>query len=274
MNDSSSPVMPVARERVPWDPAAALAPLRQSLLKHRLYEKMENLGALRIFMEDHVFAVWDFMSLLKALQRSLTCVEIPWLPVQEPRLARLINQIVLGEESDVTEDGEPICHFDLYLRAMREAGADTRQIDVFISKLRTNSGLEPALTAACVPDHVRSFLRQTFAVIQGGKLHEIAASFTYGREDLIPALFGGIVDRVDEVSQGKLRLFRYYLQRHIDLDGDEHGELGREMVDLLCDGNPALQKEALSAAAAALRSRISLWEGIRHQVEEAEMTAI
>lgn len=250
--------------------AIELNPLRESLLKHPLYERMEDLGALRVFMRDHVFAVWDFMSLLKALQRALTCVEVPWLPVPHPRLARLLNEIVLGEESDLTEDGEAICHFDLYLRAMREAGADTGPIDSFIAKLRGNMGLEPALAAAGVPDHVQTFVRQTFAVIEGGKLHEIAAAFTYGREDLIPSLFGGIVARVDEVSRGKLKLFRYYLQRHIELDGDEHGALGREMVDLLCADDPELQKEALSAAATALRSRITLWQGIARQVEGAE----
>jgi len=271
MNQETSQFPQVSTDLHPWDPSADLAPLRSSLLKHRLYGRMESLESLRIFMKDHVFAVWDFMSLLKALQRALTCVQVPWLPVPEPRLARLLNQIVLGEESDVTEDGEAICHFDLYLRAMREAGADTRQIDTFIAKLRENQGLEQALAAACVPDHVKTFVRQTFDVIEGGRLHEIAAAFTYGREDLIPALFGGIVARVDEMTPGKLGLFRYYLQRHIELDGDEHGALGREMVDLLCAGDPELQKEALSAATAALRSRISLWEGIRRQVEAAEM---
>lgn len=249
--------------------AFELSPLRESLLKHPLYERMEDLAALRIFMQDHVFAVWDFMSLLKALQRALTCVELPWLPVSQPRLARLLNEIVLGEESDLTADGEAIGHFDLYLRAMREAGADTGPIDSFIAKLRGNKGLGPALAAAGVPDHVQTFVRQTFSVIEGGKLHEIAAAFTYGREDLIPSLFGGIVARVDDVSGGKLKLFRYYLQRHIELDGDEHGALGREMVDLLCAGDPELQQESLSAAAAALHSRITLWDGIEKQVELA-----
>lgn len=243
--------------------------LRESLLSHPLYGKMASLDALHLFMHSHVFAVWDFMSLLKSLQRALTCVEVPWLPPARPRLARLLNEIVLGEESDVTEEGEAICHFSLYLRAMREAGADTRQIETFIASLRQNGDLEKALAAAVVPGHVCTFLRETFAVIEGGKLHEIAAAFTYGREDLIPSLFAGIVAQVDATSQGRLKCFRYYLQRHIELDGDEHGALGREMVDLLCEGNVDRQQEAIAAAAAALRSRIKLWDGISNHLEEA-----
>jgi hypothetical protein len=248
-------------------PFAELNSLRESLLEHPLYARLDTLPALQVFMQAHVFAVWDFMSLLKALQRALTCVEVPWLPVPEPRLARLLNEIVLGEESDLTEEGEAICHFDLYLRAMREAGADTTTTETFMDKLRDRMPLDAALTAAGIPDYVQLFVRQTFTVIEGGKLHEIAAAFTYGREDLIPSLFGGIVARVDEVSQGRLRLMRYYLQRHIELDGDEHGALGREMVDLLCAGKPELQREAFEAAATALRSRIKLWDGIVSQLE-------
>lgn len=269
MHEQINSVIEGREQHTAQDPEISLEPFRESLLKHPLYQRLDSLEALRIFMQDHVFAVWDFMSLLKTLQRALTCVEVPWLPTPEPRLARLMNEIVLGEESDLTEDGEAICHFDLYLRAMREAGADTRPIETFIARLRDQMELEPALAAAGVPDHVRSFVRQTFAVIEGGKLHEIAAAFTYGREDLIPSLFGGIVARVNEMSQGKLKLLHYYLQRHIELDGDEHGALGREMVELLCAGNSELKREAVSAAAAALCSRIILWDGIERQVEEA-----
>lgn len=244
------------------DLTAALEPLRESLIAHRLYGSMENLPALRLFMQHHVFAVWDFMSLLKALQRGLTCVEVPWLPSPEPKLARLVNEIVLGEESDVTQDGAAICHFDLYLQAMHEARADTGPIREFIASLRAGHDLETALARASAPEHVKTFVHKTFAIIGGGKLHEIAAAFTYGREDLIPSLFSGIVERVDEASNGCLKTFRYYLQRHIELDGDEHGALGREMVDLLCDGQEQRQIEALSAAADSLMARIALWDGI------------
>jgi hypothetical protein len=249
------------------DFTAALEPLRKSLIDHRLYGSMENLPALRLFMQQHVFAVWDFMSLLKTLQRGLTCVEVPWLPSPEPKLARLVNEIVLGEESDLSRDGTAICHFDLYLQAMHEAGADTGPIREFIASLRAGHELETALAGASAPEHVRAFVHKTFAIIGGGNLHEIAAAFTYGREDLIPSLFSGIVARVDESSNGCLQTFLYYLKRHIELDGDEHGALGREMVELLCDGQAQRQVEALSAAADSLMARIALWDGIAVEID-------
>ena len=42
-----------------------LAPLKAALVGHPIYRQLEGLGALHLFMEHHVFAVWDFMSLLK-----------------------------------------------------------------------------------------------------------------------------------------------------------------------------------------------------------------
>lgn len=55
-----------------------LADLRNTLTNHELYNSLSEIKDIRIFMEKHVYAVWDFMSLLKALQNHLTCVAIPW----------------------------------------------------------------------------------------------------------------------------------------------------------------------------------------------------
>lgn len=62
----------------------ALAPLKRKLSQHPLYQQLSSLEDINTFMEDHVYAVWDFMSLLKALQRELTCVAVPWLPAPNP----------------------------------------------------------------------------------------------------------------------------------------------------------------------------------------------
>src|SRR2546425_11084063 len=104
------------------------------LLRMLLEEEIDRLDSLRLFMEHHAFAVWDFMSLLKALQRRLCCVEVPWLPAVDPLGSRLVNEIVLAEESDDDGRGGFASHFDLYHRAMTRCGANSAPIDGFLGE--------------------------------------------------------------------------------------------------------------------------------------------
>ena len=246
--------------------AAEIETARAALLGHPLYARLRTLEDLAQFMECHVFAVWDFMSLLKALQLRLTCVQVPWVPVGDNQVRRLVNEIVLGEESDRAPDGTPSSHFELYLQAMHEASADTTVVQGFIRRLQEGASVAEALAASGVPGCVADFVSHTFAVIEGGKPHVIASAFTYGREDLIPAMFHELVARLESEFPGRLTILRYYLDRHIQLDGDEHGEMGRAMVELLCEGDPQRQTEARQAALDALNARLRLWDGIAERL--------
>jgi hypothetical protein len=244
---------------------ARIRPLRERLASHPLYASIHALDHLHAFMEAHVLAVWDFMSLLKALQRGLTCVEVPWLPSAQPEARRLINEIVLGEESDLYE-GRAASHFELYLEAMRECGASTAGIDALLKALRRGLTLEEALRSAPVagqvPASACAFVRETFSVVQQGKPHAIAASFTFGREEVIPDMFRGFVRELDTRLAGRLRRFVWYLERHIEVDGEEHGPMARRMVAALCGQDAARWNEAAEAAEAALLARTQLWDGI------------
>lgn len=244
----------------------SIEPYRSALLNHPLYEQLAKIEDLRVFMEHHVFAVWDFMSLLKALQVRLTCVSVPWLSQGDARARRLVNEIVLGEESDVMPSGDAVSHFDLYLQAMREVGADSAKIDQLIALLHLGEPVSAALKQSDASGAVEEFLRHTFTVIERGRPHEIAACFTYGREDLIPEMFNEIVRRLEDRFPGRLTTLRYYLDRHIELDGDEHGAMGRRMVELLCEGSAAKEREAAEAAVKALQARLRLWDGIAEAI--------
>ena len=250
--------------------SAAIEQHRGKLLRHRLYERLQTLEDLKVFMEVHVFAVWDFMSLLKALQLKLTCVRTPWLPEGNGQIRRLVNEIVLGEESDTLPEGGATSHFELYLQAMREAGANTRQSEKLIRLLETGQSVTSALESCGAALAVRRFVGHTFAVVEHGKPHEIAAAFTFGREDLIPEMFTELVHSLERQFPGKLKTLRYYLDRHIQLDGDEHGAMGLQMVDLLCAGLAEREDEAIAAAVSALQARLKLWDAISEMICEEQ----
>jgi hypothetical protein len=239
-----------------------LAPLKAALLDHPVYRAINSLEALRIFMEHHVFAVWDFMSLLKSLQRRLSCVDVPWLPTDDALGCRFINEIVVAEESDDDSHGGFVSHFELYRRAMKQCGARTATIDRFLTALREGQPVSAALESTQIAPCVRSFVGTTFEINATGDLCAIASAFTFGREDLLPALFRRIVEELHVESGGSLDLFRYYLNRHIGLDGDEHGPMAGRLMQALCGSDPSLWEIAEHAAAKSLLARRELWDGI------------
>lgn len=245
-----------------------IALLRQSLLGHPIYEDITSPAALRTFMEHHVFAVWDFMSLLKTLQQQLCCVSVPWLPGSQPRLARLVNEIVLGEETDADGGSGFASHFELYRQAMHRFGADTGQIDSLVELLRSGRELDDALHACGAPASVRRFVGHTFAVIRSKDLCAVASAFTFGREDLLPGIFQKIVDHLDRQTGGDLAQFKFYLERHIDLDGGEHGPMAMQLVAELCGDDPELWESAREAAITSLRARVLLWDAIHKAVRQ------
>lgn len=252
-----------------------LAPLRAELQAHPFYGALDEGGmrGLRAFMEVHVFAVLDFMSLVKALQRLTTCVTVPWVPPLDTELSRLVNQLVLDEESDVTpEEGLHSSHFELYVRAMRQAGADTGPALRFVDALRAGVSVRDALASSGAPPAAARFVESTMAVAQAGNLHEIAAAFTFGREDVIPDMFQAIVDRIENKTEHDLSHMRYYLQRHIEMDGDDHGPLAMRMVERVCGDSDAKWAAAGRAAEGALSARLALWDGATQAIEKATTT--
>lgn len=249
-----------------------LAPLKDALLNHRIYGEIDRIDALRLFMEHHVFAVWDFMSLLKVLQRRLCCVEVPWLPAADPQGCRLVNEIVLAEESDDDGRGGFASHFDLYRRSMMQCGADTAGIDRFLSELRQGTRLLAALESPEVPTAARRFVQQTFTIIETGDLCAVASAFTFGREDLLPDLFQRIVDELNTQAGGRLEDFKYYLERHIGLDGDEHGPMAIRLLQSLCGADDSLWERAEQAAVDCLLARQELWNGICDAISSEDTT--
>jgi hypothetical protein len=240
-----------------------LCSLRAALLDHPLYTQVVSVPDLRRFMEDHVFAVWDFMSLLKRLQQDMTCIRVPWFPADNTRAARLINDIVIGEETDVDPDGSYISHLDLYLQAMADIGASTLQFDRFRSLVLLGVPVEVALTRIGAPSHVQAFVAHTMALANSGSTEEVLAAFFCGREDIIPEMFRRLLGTLygAKHNNDRLRRFIYYIDRHIELDGDSHGPMGRELLEDLLANSPHKVERARRAACSSIEARIRLWNG-------------
>ncbi|WP_316777143.1 DUF3050 domain-containing protein [Streptomyces sasae] len=231
---------------------------RKEVTAHPLYRRISDRDRLATFMTHHVFAVWDFMSLLKSLQRELTCVDVPWVPRGSAVARRLINDIVLVEESDELNGGFT-SHFELYRAAMTEASADTAPVDTFVALLAEGHDVDAALRVARVPAPAAEFVRTTFEIIADRPLHCRAAAFAFSREDLIPDMFDQVIE---EEGTGRFPLFRDYLARHIEVDGEEHTPMALQMVADLCGTDEQRWSEAVETVLVALEARTRLWDGI------------
>ena len=230
-----------------------LTKYREEIVNHALYKKLNSVEDIAVMMEYHVYAVWDFMSLLKALQSLLTCTKSPWKPVGDGKIRQLVNSIVLEEESDVDKENNPLSHYEMYIDAMKQCGANTSAIESFVANVSSTN-------IPSVNDGVDAFLNTTFDVIDSNETHKIASAFTFGREDLIPDMFTAIVNEYN--TENNLDKFVYYLERHIELDGGEHGPLALELISNLCGDDDNKWKEVEETAIACLVARKKLWDSI------------
>jgi hypothetical protein len=238
-----------------------IAPLREELLSHPIYNQIDSVERLRQFMQMHVFAVWDFMSLVKRLQNEVTCRSLPWLPPTRAHVARFANEVVLGEESDLGPDGKPASHFELYLDAMDEIGADTAIVKSFIRKVSRGERWEAAFTGLKVPAGVYEFVNETMRCAISGSTVEVASYFLFGREDVIPEMFKRLLSLWGN-GGAEVPSFAYYLERHIELDGESHGPWAQEMLIALAGENEPRWREATCAAERAITNRIQLWDSV------------
>ena len=237
-------------ERAQWK-------LRQHPLTQR--QSINCVSDLKIFMENHVYAVWDFMCLVKQLQQHLAPSGSPWIPKYSPTARRWINEIVLGEESDITINNQThASHFESYIVAMNEIGIDTEWIKQWTTLVET-IGWTNAIQHPRVPKPAKHFMTETKSFIDSDKPWVMCAALALGREDLLPEQFQSVLNQL-EVIEIPSPTFNWYLARHVEIDGNEHGPAARRLLEELCDNDPVKEQEATEAALRAINARMRFWD--------------
>ena len=240
---------------------------QKSLVNHKIYDNIKTIDDLKLFMENHVFAVWDFMSLLKGLQVNLTSTSTPWVPVENTEAARFINEIVLEEETDEIKEHHVTSHFELYLESMKEIGANTSVIERFVSDIKNSSNYRQTINEYEIHENLKSFMNFTFDVVESGEVHKIASAFTFGRENVIPDMFIEIVKGLNKENSSIADKFVFYLERHIELDGDDHGPIALKMIENLCGDDQKKWEEVMEVAKKSIDMRIGMWSHINNLIQ-------
>ena len=146
---------------------------------------------------------------------------------------------------------------------MGEIGASTRRFEKFRSLVLVGVPVEVALRLTGAPAHVQVFVAHTMTLANSGTTEEVLAAFFYGREDVIPEMFRRLLNTLYSAKHdsARLRHLIYYIDRHIELDGDSHGPKGRELLEDLLADSPHMGAQAMRAACGSIKARIELWDG-------------
>jgi hypothetical protein len=254
---------------------SSIQPQKELLLHHPIYGKIKTIDDLKHFLEGHVYAVWDFMSLLKALQNKLTCTTTPWLPVGNPEIRYLINEIVLAGETDVNAEGKRQSLFEMYLEAMKDCGANATDIEAFLSDVETTQNIFVTIKKSPLHENIKGFIDFTFRVIEQGKPHEIAATLTFGRENLIPSMFTQILKNLQvNFPDSNLDKLIYYFEKHIKLYVDKNDPMAMQMITELCGTDTQKWKEVEDISILALEKRIALWNALEENILHHDLASI
>ena len=246
--------------------AEIISSFKNKLESHPVYDAVSTIADLQCFMEHHIYSVWDFMSLIKYLQTTIAPTTYPWIPAGDGSVRRFINELVLEEESDeTTVEGQYLSHFELYLKAMSEIGADTSAVLNFTKEV-VNIGIGDALEHTQIPKPSKDFTSTTFNFIGSDKPHQVAAALALGREHIIPCMFRSILNNIG-VTEEQAPIFHFYLNRHIHLDEDFHAPLSLRLLNSLCEGDESKIKEAIDAAEIAVQARIEFWDGVLQAIK-------
>ena len=240
-----------------------IARLRAQLDNHPIYDAVQSLDDLRVFMQHHIYSVWDFMSLVKYLQNVVAPARVPWVPASDPTIQRFINELVLEEETDEAGEsrlGEFASHFQLYIEAMREIGANVQPPLHFV-EIAGRDGMAAAFASGLAPAPALAFTQTTFGFIDSGKPYAVAAALALGREHVIPAMFRALLARM-AVDERTAPTFHYYLKRHIHLDENMHAPLSLSLLQGLCANNPDHLDEACQVAEQAVAARVVFWDDV------------
>lgn len=248
----------------------ALLPLQTKIVAHPLIQKLGELDTLRYFMSQHVFIVWDFVNLIKALHSRLTRTQLPWWPAQDADAIRLLYEILIEEETDQHPDDNNThtSHLDLYLQAMQSCQADSTPFKDCIQQLQKGNSLINALQSTAILASTRTFVQQTFAVCAGDNLPALAAYFVFGREAMVPQLFQPWLTQLQRHKRPDTQALEYYLSRHIELDSQSHFPKAAKLLSSLCGKDPDKWQVAENTAKQALEARLHFLEGISSSIRQ------
>ncbi|MDZ7655221.1 MAG: DUF3050 domain-containing protein, partial [Sulfurimicrobium sp.] len=119
---------------------------------------------------------------------------------------------------------------------------------------------------------INSFVSITLDTATKGSVHQVLGSFFFGRENVIPTMFHSLLAHW-HIDEKEAPMFVYYLNRHIELNGDSHGPAAWKIINELAGDDPLAIEQLKSAAEEAIHARHDLWDGLAEQLRNNHQPA-
>ena len=241
----------------------------QILESHKLYERIYNEQALRLFVEHHVICVWAYNFLLRQIHQEVVALVHPLNSQAQKEAIRLVSKIILEEEVEEQHDGSLLSHLEIYLEAMQDLGADISPVVCFFDMQEAGYTWQEALKHANFSAPVALYARKISRLAQQ-PIHERAAALFYEGEPYIPDSF---LEQLGQMgTKAKVNRLLDYFERHIEgLKRPGFSASGR-LVEIFCGDNELLNEDAEKAAEQAMKNRIELWDHLLELVMQLPMT--
>lgn len=236
-----------------------LPEIARRAVEHPIFPRLKSLEAVKVFMEHHIWCVWDFMYLAKSVHSSLSG-RGAWSPSPCPETLADFNDILATEETDIGPTGKLGSHFEFFVEAMEQAGADTIPVRAFQRQVELGEAPLLAMRKSKAPTSAIQFVSATMNDASG-PTHIRAASFCLAREDLVPRLLRRL-RRYVPWNHPRLEMLKWYVDRHIELDTVHHGPTGRRILAAVIAGDSNRRAEASAAAELAIAARVKYLDAI------------
>ena len=121
--------------------------------------------------------------------------------------------------------------------------------------------MDDALVAASASQSIRHFVNRMINTVTNGSLYRVPGSFFHGREPIIPRMSEGLL-RERHIDEDEAPVFVYYLKRHIELDGDNHGPAAKTIIKHVTQNRPNELRQLYLAALDAMNDRIGFLDDL------------
>ena len=79
-------------------------------------------------------------------------------------------------------------------------------------------------------------------------------------------MFQSILDKIG-IKEEDAPKFHYYIKRHIEIDGGEHGPMSENLLGTICKNDAIRWSEAMETAITSLKARDQFWSEIELEMD-------